>query len=161
MNAFILILTGIAAAFQPIGDDNAVVIYDRMVTAVHARPGPGDLWLPRKDLERATPFTLKPEGFCRDGRCIPIPDDRKSMWLQEQDGETWCNLSELGRTLRQAIALEPKHRVWCFGPEDAAQNEHVRSRIAPDFSLPDVNGVVRKLSAFRGKKVLLVTWASW
>ena len=32
---------------------------------------------------------------------------------------------------------------------------------APDFTLPDRNGKPVKLSQFRGKKVLLLTWASW
>jgi len=32
---------------------------------------------------------------------------------------------------------------------------------APDFTLPDMNGKARSLSDFRGKKVLLLTWASW
>ena len=33
--------------------------------------------------------------------------------------------------------------------------------MAPDFSMPDVNGKIRKLSDFKGKYVLLDFWASW
>ena len=32
---------------------------------------------------------------------------------------------------------------------------------APDFTLPDSTGRMHRLSDHRGKKVLLVTWASW
>jgi peroxiredoxin len=32
---------------------------------------------------------------------------------------------------------------------------------APDFTLPDVSGTPHSLSDYRGKKVLLATWASW
>lgn len=32
---------------------------------------------------------------------------------------------------------------------------------APDFTLADIDGVSHRLSDFRGKKVLLVFWASW
>jgi peroxiredoxin len=32
---------------------------------------------------------------------------------------------------------------------------------APDFSLPNMEGELIRLSDFRGKKVLLLTWASW
>ena len=32
---------------------------------------------------------------------------------------------------------------------------------APDFTLPDAAGRLHRLSEHRGKKVLLVTWASW
>jgi peroxiredoxin len=33
--------------------------------------------------------------------------------------------------------------------------------MAPDFSVPDRKGRPVRLSQFLGKKVLLVTWASW
>ena len=32
---------------------------------------------------------------------------------------------------------------------------------APDFALPNREGEVVRLSDFRGKKVLIITWASW
>jgi peroxiredoxin len=37
----------------------------------------------------------------------------------------------------------------------------LESRIAPEFAVPDRTGRPVRLSQFRGKKVLLVTWASW
>jgi peroxiredoxin len=37
----------------------------------------------------------------------------------------------------------------------------LRSLEAPDFTLPDVDGNPVSLSNFRGKKVLLASWASW
>ena len=33
--------------------------------------------------------------------------------------------------------------------------------MAPDFALPDREGKLVRLSDFKGKKVLIVTWASW
>jgi len=33
--------------------------------------------------------------------------------------------------------------------------------MAPDFTLSDLSGTPRSLSDLRGKKVLLVTWATW
>ena len=32
---------------------------------------------------------------------------------------------------------------------------------APNFTLPDMNGRAHSLADYRGKKVLLITWASW
>jgi peroxiredoxin len=37
----------------------------------------------------------------------------------------------------------------------------VNSRVAPDFAVPDRKGRMVHLSDFHGKKVLVVTWASW
>jgi hypothetical protein len=33
--------------------------------------------------------------------------------------------------------------------------------LSPDFALPDLAGVSHTLAAHRGKKALLVSWASW
>jgi len=44
------------------------------------------------------------------------------------------------------------------------QQEHPTLKIraqAPDFALPDLADRVHRLSDYRGRKVLLVTWASW
>jgi peroxiredoxin len=43
--------------------------------------------------------------------------------------------------------------------EDRARQ--LASLEALDFTLPDIEGVLHSLSDFRGKKVLLATWASW
>jgi peroxiredoxin len=37
----------------------------------------------------------------------------------------------------------------------------IRGGMAPDFELSDREGNPVRLSDFRGKKVLLLTWASW
>mgnify|MGYP000533657308 FL=1 len=37
----------------------------------------------------------------------------------------------------------------------------IRGGMAPDFELNDREGNPVRLSDFRGKKVLLLTWASW
>ena len=37
----------------------------------------------------------------------------------------------------------------------------LQSLQAPDFTLPDLDGRMHTLSEHRGRKVLLVTWASW
>ena len=41
------------------------------------------------------------------------------------------------------------------------QRQQLSSLQAPDFTLPDLQGKPHRLSDFHGKKILLVTWASW
>ncbi len=51
--------------------------------------------------------------------------------------------------------------VWVLGVGAAARSRALQSLVAPDFTLPDLDGRLHALSDHRGKKVLLVTWASW
>jgi hypothetical protein len=122
---------------------------------------PADLWLTLPDLTRATGFEVKPQGVCRAEVCIPLPAKRKDEFLQKQQGITWFNLSAFARLLHQSVAWDATFAAWDFGPRPAAQNQFVDSLEAPNFTLPDVNGKMHSFADFRGKKVLLLTWASW
>jgi hypothetical protein len=146
------------------GTGHRVVIYDNLATEVGAPPGTlaasDDLWVTLADLTRATRFVLKPQGVCRDELCFPVPEARRSAFLAELGPVTWFNLSEFARLVRQPAAHD-EQAVWYFGPRSEEQNAYLNSLVAPDFTLPDMNGRPRSLSEFRGKKVLLITWASW
>ena len=48
-----------------------------------------------------------------------------------------------------------------LGAAAADRAAALRSLEAPDFTLPDRTGRLHSLSEHRGKKVLLVSWASW
>ncbi len=139
-----------------------VVIYDNRTTEVAPAPATlagDDLWVKLADLKRATGFVIKPQGVCRDELCFPIPRGRRAAFLSRQGSITWFNLSEFARLLRQPVAREAD--VWYFGPRPDEQNGFIGSLVAPNFKLPDMNGKLHSLSDFRGKKVLLLTWASW
>lgn len=143
---------------------NRVVIYDNVATEVAPHSASGlaandDLWITLADLKRATKFVVKPQGICRDQLCFPIPRARRAAFLSKQKTSTWFNLSEFARLLRQPIAHEAD--VWFFGPRPDEQNSYIGSLVAPNFTLPDRHGKPHSLADFRGKKVLLLTWASW
>lgn len=141
------------------------VVFDQVSTKVTAAPAPlinsENLWITLEDLKRATGFVVKPQGICRDELCFPIPKARRAAFLSKQGRITWFNLSEFARLTKQPAAMDTENAVWYFGPRPAEQNGFVESLIAPDFTLPDMNGKKHSLSDYRGKKVLLITWASW
>lgn len=141
------------------------VVYDRLPTRVAPPPATLarslDLWITLADLTRATKFVLKPQGVCRDELCFPIPKGRRPEFLSRQGRTTWFNLTEFARLLRQPVAFDAEQSVWYFGPRPAEQNAYLASLVAPDFTLPDMNGRQHSLKDYRGKKVLLLTWASW
>jgi hypothetical protein len=70
-------------------------------------------------------------------------------------------LSAFARLIKQPVVSDQKNGVWYFGARSEEQNMYLVSLKAPNFTLPDLNGKLHSLGDYRGKKVLLVTWASW
>ena len=124
---------------------------DKAVAVDGVRPDPNDLWVRAGDLQKINGFELKPQGACREDICIPI---EKKM----RDG-AFFNLSGFARKVHQPVVADSG--VWSFGEIPLLRSAFVNSRIAPDFAVPDRKGRVVHLSDCRGKKVLVVTWASW
>ena len=111
------------------------------------------LWIQAADLPSANGFTLKPEGACVDDICIPVP---KSM---RKAGR--FHLSAFAKKIGQAEVHEPQAGVWSYGEVPVLRGRAFARAIAPDFALLDRKGREIRLSNYKGKKVLLLTWASW
>lgn len=156
------IITASVVAARAADQDKRIVIYDGAAVEVAVAPNPSaDLWITTSDLTRATRFVIKPQGVCRDELCFPLPKSRKAEFVSKKGTTTWFNLSEFAKLIRQPVVVDQKNGVWYFGSRAAEQNGYLTSLAAPNFSLPDLNGRMHSLTDFRGKKVLLVTWASW
>ena len=138
------------------------VLYDDAVIAIERTlPDPNDLWVLPEDLPRVNGFELKPEGACLDELCVPVLQDRDSEMFVTRRGQGWFNVTALARKLEQAYVADHDHGVWSFGEIPVTRTAFLRSAMAPDFELPNRDGELVRLSDFRGKKVLIVTWASW
>ena len=122
-----------------------------------SRMNPSALWLKARDLERVTGWVHKPEGFCKANVCIPVPASRKSDFVS---GDRF-NLAALAGLLGRPVVADAEHRVWYVGEGAADRKRSLTSLDAPDFTLPDLAGRMHSLSDHRGKKVFLVSWASW
>ncbi len=141
---------------------NTSIIYDGVATEVTASlAAPNNLWITMKDLKRATGFVVKPQGVCRDELCFPIPSKRKAEFISKRGAETWFNLTAFAALVKQPVARDEKNGVWYFGKREDERGAYLASLKAPNFTLPDLNGKMHSLADYRGKKVLLVTWASW
>ena len=160
---FLLAIVAMCAVAVRATDQNTrVIIYDGVATEVAVAPNASsDLWITTSDLTRATRFVIKPQGVCRDELCFPLPKNRKVEFVSKKGGTSWFNLSEFARLIKQPYVIDQKNGIWYFGARAAEQNGYLTSLSAPNFTLPDLNGKLHSLSDFRGKKVLLVTWASW
>jgi len=157
-----LIAATFSAAASVMTVSKQTVVYDRIATDVNAETdSANDLWVTTADLTKSTRFEIKPAGVCRDELCFPLPKANKQSFIKKQAGQDWLNLSAFARLVHQPVARDEKHSIWLFGERQTVQNGFLTSLVAPDFRLPDINGKMHSLSDYRGKKVLIVTWASW
>jgi hypothetical protein len=134
----------------------ATVLYDDRSVALEAidpERDAGALWIRTRDLPRVNGFELKPQGACRGDVCILIPTN-----IARGD---YFNLTAFADKVGQAVVAEPGARVWSFGRIPALGGGLSSSRVAPDFEVPDRLGRPVHLAGFRGRKALVVTWASW
>ncbi len=113
---------------------------------------PDGLLMTPPDVERTTGWALKPEGLCRGELCVPLAGALR---------EGHVDVEAFWRKLGSPVFSDDAGETWVLGTGAEARKQALRDLEAPDFELPDVNGIPRRLSSLRGKKVFLATWASW
>jgi hypothetical protein len=106
-------------------------------------------------LRDATGWSLKPEGLCRGDVCIPVRD-RAGL-----SGAGGVDLAAFAQALDRPLALDAAERAAALGVAAAERSARLATLEAPDFRLPDLHGRMHSLSEHRGKKVLLIAYASW
>jgi hypothetical protein len=101
------------------------------------------------ELRHATGWELKPEGLCRDERCVPFATASKDE----------IELADVAQALGAPLVEEPRAGLWALGPE--AGGKAFATATLPDIELPDLDGRPFRFSSLRGRKALIVAWASW
>ncbi len=132
------------------------VLTETSATEVAAELGES-LWLKTTDATAITGWSMKPEGFCKDGVCVPTPPGKADNFVQ---GDT-VNVSAFWDLMGKPAVRSANADVWLLGEGASNRNNALLSLEAPDFTLNDLDGNLHSLSDFRGKRVLLITWASW
>ena len=128
----------------------AILLTDTEEFTAEATDG---LWLGAADVQRITGWTPKPEGMCRDEVCVPLPA------TAARAGKV--DLAAFWRLMDAPIASDAAGQVWSLGTAAEDRNQALAGLMAPNFTLPDLAGAPHTLSALRGRKVFLSTWASW
>jgi hypothetical protein len=139
------------ALAAPATTSATVLFGENSVALEKVRADAQSLWVLSKDLPRINEFEVKPQGACRADVCIPL-----SKTLKNGD---WFNLTGFAHKIGETVVAD--QNVWSFGEIPVLRGGFYNSRIAPDFAVPDRKGKVVHLSDFRGKKALVITWASW
>lgn len=165
MNRLILFGAAVTLACSPCLTDSAraidVVVGGDVIEVEKTLPDADDLWVTPQDFTRINGFELKPEGACYKDLCVPLKQDADNDLFVNRDGQPWLNVSKFAGKVQQSFVADHQLNVWSFGMVPSSRRSFLDSAIAPDFELKDRNGDLVKLSDFRGKKVMIITWASW
>jgi hypothetical protein len=105
-----------------------------------------------EELHRQTGWEIKPEGACQGDVCVPLPG------VETQTDGT-IDVSAFAQRMGMPIARDESHGVWALGPR--AGGNVLSSEVAPEIVLDDFNGNAFDVATLRGRKVLLIAWASW
>ena len=100
-------------------------------------------------------WRLEAQGLCRGDVCVPVRDRAA---LETASG---VDLATLARVLDRPLALDVDEEVAVLGASASERGARLSSLQAPDFTLPDLAGRTHSLRDQRGKKTLLIAWASW
>ena len=141
------------------------ILYGNQEATVDGARAEGDhLWIPLAELQRSTGWKLEPQGLCRGEACVPMPPNRRRDWLDEKRGT--LDFAAFAAHLGEPAVHDVGHDAWSFGPAMSGSGGSAIPQgsgpvPAPDFSLPDLDGKLHSLSAYRGRKVFIFCWSSW
>lgn len=131
------------------------ILDDERATSVEAQIEGDRVLVAADDLERATGWALKPKGLCRDGICVPLSPQSPVLRRGLVDFAAFADL------LDRPLACDIDAGAAAIGESARERGAAMRGGIAPDFELPDLRGRMHRLGDYRGRKALLVAWASW
>ena len=98
-----------------------------------------------------TGWVAQPEGLCKGDVCVPAPGvDR---------GDGTLDVEVLRDRLGMPLVHDEVHGLYALGPESGGQS--LTTARAPDLTLPQVDGSPFSLNTLRGRKIVMVAWASW
>jgi hypothetical protein len=99
-----------------------------------------------------TGWSPKPEGMCRGEVCVPSPGALRS------DGTV--DVEAAAARLGMPLEHDSEHGVWALGPATVGGTA-LATAVAADPELQHHHGATFRLSSLRGRKVVLVAWASY
>lgn len=112
------------------------------------------LSVPVVEFETATGWRLERRGACKGEVCVPLPPGAVV-------GET-VRVDVVAGRLGMPLVRDEQAGLWALGPESQVTGRALTTAVAPELRLPDVRtGEEFALSSLRGRKVVLVAWASW
>jgi peroxiredoxin len=113
------------------------------------------IWVASDTLPSLLGWAVKDGTVCRQDQCISLATH------QGVASGTLIDVIALAGLLNMPLAISPVHQVLSLTESPEQKSALLTGGAAPDFALPDLLGRTHRLSDYRGRKVLLVMWASW
>jgi hypothetical protein len=135
--------------------DTFTIIDGERAVPIGARRSGDRVLLDAAGVKEALGWELHEGLLCNDAMCIPVAAEAALV----RDGS--IDLGGLAAALDRALAVDLDERAAFLGSSARERGQALASQQAPDFALPDLGGRVHALAEHRGRKVLLVAWASW
>jgi peroxiredoxin len=132
-----------------------LTIIDETAHHVSGRVEGGRFLVDAADVRAALGWELKAEGLCRGDVCVPVADPGGLTVAGAVD------IAALATALGRPVVIDGVAGIAALGLAEAARRRALDGLEAPDFHLPDLEGTSHGLDEWRGKKKLLVTFASW
>ena len=104
------------------------------------------------DFADHTGWQAKPEGLCQGELCAPARGSLRS--------DRTIDVTAAAKALGMPLVHSSEHGVWALGPA-TLNGKALSSANAADPALLTRGGDTFRLSSLRGRKVLLVAWASY
>jgi hypothetical protein len=104
------------------------------------------------EFHEMTGWEIKPEGACKDDQCVPLPG-------VEIAADGTLDARAVADRMGMPLVADEQHGVWALGPR--AGGRVLESTAIPEIELADFGGNAFRLASLRGRKVMLLAWASW
>jgi peroxiredoxin len=132
-----------------------LTIIDGEVHRVSGTAEGGRLLIDPGAFSDALGWALRPEGLCRGDVCVPVADPGALTVGGRLD------LAAVAEALRRPVVIDADAGIGAVGLANDERRRALEGLDAPGFTLPDLDGAAHGLDEWRGKKKLLVTFASW
>ena len=130
-------------------------VIDESGSRAFEQVGFGKLGVSADDFARATGWTLKAEGLCKDEICVPVRD------TAAMSNGSAIDVAEFVRVAGRNMVFDSSRNVVAMGEQASSRAASMATLDAPNFTLPDINGNLVSLSDFAHRKKLILAWSSW
>ena len=99
------------------------------------------------EFAEGTGWAIKPQGACKGDVCVPL-------------GPAGFSATDAAQRLGMSVVADAGSGLWSIGPASLG-GRALTTAEAPELVLDDLNGQTFRLSALRGQKVVIVSWAPY